>query len=91
MNLYSIYDDVSESYVTNPMVYQTSGELIRDFKFMLPSFDATQRARFRDCKLYLIGRYDVRSFASLEAYDPPRFVCALSPIVERNVEDACNG
>lgn len=91
MNLYGIYDDVSETYVTNPIVYQTSGELIRDFKTLLPSFDEAQRARFRDCKVYLIGCYDIRSFAPIEEYNPPRFVCALSPIVERSVEDACNG
>ena len=90
MNLYSIYDDVSETYVTNPMVYQTSGELIRDFKLMLPSFDVTQRVRFRDCKVYLIGCYDIRAFAPIEEYNPPRLVCALAPIVERSFEDACS-
>lgn len=90
MNLYGIYDDVSESYITNPIVYQTSGELIRDLKVLIPSFDEAQCSRFRDSKVYLLGCYDTRSFVPIEVYNPPRFVCALSPIVERSLEDASN-
>lgn len=82
INLYSIYDEVSELFGVSFMMYNNNKEAIRGLEIAI---EKTPEVRIRDLSLYFIGVYD-RVDGTINANEKP--ILVINGIdMQRNMKD----